>query len=262
MLNNLGLSMAVNGQPSEGEREVERGKEIRERLLAEQPVNLDYRADLARSYYHLARIHLLSNAAEKAKADIRMAQELYSTIPPKGPEDIYFQAGMKALHAGLQTVGKADSELTAAARADRDREAGEAVALLKQAVAAGYSNPSRYRTDAPLNSLRTRPDFSGAAQVVGPTATRRAKGRKSGLDPTVKGQAVPSPGLRTTPTRMDELQKTAPSRTASQKGPVRDVFPHSEEELNDPSVPTPARTFHNCQKILVDSIARQAILII
>ncbi len=166
-MNNLGLARAKNGQPGEGEREVERGKEIRERLLAEQPVNIDYRADLARSYYHLAQIHTLSNAADKAKADIRMAQELYSSIPPKGPEDIYFQACLKALHAGLQMSGKADSELTSAARADRDREAGEAVALLKLAVAAGYSNPSRYRTDAPLDSLRARPDFQELLNSLG-----------------------------------------------------------------------------------------------
>jgi hypothetical protein len=31
--------------------------------------------------------------------------------------------------------------------------------LLKQAIAAGYSNPSRLKRDVPLGSLRSRPEF-------------------------------------------------------------------------------------------------------
>jgi hypothetical protein len=43
--------------------------------------------------------------------------------------------------------------------AERRRDADEAMGLLKQAVAAGYGNPSRLRGDPPLESLRSRPDF-------------------------------------------------------------------------------------------------------
>ena len=131
-----------------------------------QPLNIDARADFARSYYHLARIQVLSGAMDKAQASIQKAEELYSVIPPKGPEDIYFRACMKALQAGLRTGGKVDGELTAAARSERERDIGEAMGLLKQAVAAGYANFSRFKTDPPLDSLRSRPDFQKLLQSL------------------------------------------------------------------------------------------------
>jgi eukaryotic-like serine/threonine-protein kinase len=158
-LNNLGLARAKNGQLREGLRDVERGKEMRERLLTGQPLNIDPRADLARSWYHLARIHVLSGAAAEAITSIRKAEELYAGIPPKGPEDIYFRACMKALHGGLLGANKAERELSASERAERQRLADEAIALLKKAAAAGYANPSRFKNDSPLESLRSRPDF-------------------------------------------------------------------------------------------------------
>jgi len=158
-LNNLGMARLENGQPREARRDVERAKEIRERILAEEPLNIEYRSDLARSYYFLAQIQVRSGVAADAIASIQKAEELYSGVPPKTPEDIYFQACMKALHAGLPTGGKADRELTPADRAGRKHLADEAMELLKRAVAAGYGRLNRFKTDPPLDSLRSRPDF-------------------------------------------------------------------------------------------------------
>ena len=155
-LNNLGLARAANGQLSDGLRDVERGREIRERLYSGMPLNIDFRSDLARSWYHRARIQILMKAADEATASIRKSEELYADIPPKGPEDIYFRAGMKALHAGLLGANKAE---TAAQSSERQHLADEAMALLKQAVHAGYANPSRFKNDPAIESLRSRPDF-------------------------------------------------------------------------------------------------------
>jgi eukaryotic-like serine/threonine-protein kinase len=166
-LNNLGLARAKSGQLPEGLRDVERGKAMRERLLTGQPLNIDPRADLARSWYHLARIQVLSGAAAEAIASIRKAEELYAGIPPKGPEDIYFRAGMKALHGGLLGANKTEQALSASERSERQRLADEAMALLKQAVAAGYANASRFQNDRPLDSLRSRPDFQELLRSLG-----------------------------------------------------------------------------------------------
>jgi tetratricopeptide (TPR) repeat protein len=126
--NNLGLARAAAGKPVEGLRDIERGKEIRERLLADQPLNIEYRADLARSHYHLARVHALSGADAAALGSIRKAEELYTGIPPKGPEDIYFRACLKALHAGLSGRGQTEGALAPADRSERQRDADEALA--------------------------------------------------------------------------------------------------------------------------------------
>jgi hypothetical protein len=37
--------------------------------------------------------------------------------------------------------------------------ADQAMALLKQAITAGFSNPSHLKNDPPLGSLRSQPDF-------------------------------------------------------------------------------------------------------
>ena len=164
MLNNRGLARAVAGKTVDGQRDVERGKKIRERLLSDQPLIIDRRADLARSCYHSARIHVLTGATDKAKESIRQAEELYAGIPPKGPEDIYFQACMKALQAGLIEAGKPEGEPE---RAARQRQTDQAMELLKQSVAAGYANPSRFKKDSPLDSLRSRPDFQELLRSLG-----------------------------------------------------------------------------------------------
>ena len=165
-LNNLGLARAKSGQLQEGLRDVERGKTIREQLLSGQPLNIDPRADLARSWYHLARIQILSGEAAKAIASIQKAEDLYAGIPPKGPEDIYFRACMKALHAGLTGANKGEAQLSPSERSDRQHLADEAMALLKQAALAGYANPTRFKNDAPLDPLHSRPDFQELLQSL------------------------------------------------------------------------------------------------
>lgn len=158
-LNNLGLARAIKGEREAGRRDVERGLEMREKLLADQPLNIEYKADLARSYYHLARIEALADNSAEALRAIRRSEDLYTGIPPKGPEDIYFQACLKAMSAGLAAgVGNAHAPAPEHS-ATATQLADEAMTLLKKAVAAGYSNPNRLRNDPPLTSLRTRADF-------------------------------------------------------------------------------------------------------
>jgi serine/threonine-protein kinase len=158
-LNNLGLAKAMAGKLQDGQSDIDEGKKIRERLQADQPLNIEYRSDLARSYYHLARVNVLAGATSDAIESIRKCEEMYTGIPPKGPEDIYFKGCIKALECGLVGKGKNPQELSAAERTERERFALEAIALLKQAAAAGFSNPSHYKNDPALESLRSRPEF-------------------------------------------------------------------------------------------------------
>jgi hypothetical protein len=130
-------------------------------LAADQPLNVDRRADLARSYYHRARLYERKGDIANATRDIAKAVELYTGIPPKGPEDIYFQACLKSMHAGLL-----DKEGTGPAKAQARRLVVEAIVLLKQAAAAGYANPHRFDNDAALNALRGHADFNALRQSL------------------------------------------------------------------------------------------------
>jgi tetratricopeptide (TPR) repeat protein len=177
-LNNLGLALARSSRIADGRRAIERGLKFRAELLADQPLNIEYRSDLARSYLHLALVQVLAMAPAEAVASIAKAEELYAGVPPKGPEDLYFQACLKAMRAGLTEGGKPEAQLTPDQRDQRGRIAGEAMTRLEQAVAAGYRTAARFRNDPALAPIRSRPDFqallsrieTGARQAGGPGA--------------------------------------------------------------------------------------------
>jgi serine/threonine-protein kinase len=158
-LNNVGLVKARLGRADDGRRNVEGGLKIREELLADQPLNIEYRAEVARSYFHLAMVQASAGASSDALPSIRKAEELYTGIPPKGPEDVYFQACLKAMRAGLVAAGKSPEQLSPAEQADRRHTGDEAMERLKEAVAAGYRSPALMKNDPPLDPLRSRPDF-------------------------------------------------------------------------------------------------------
>jgi tetratricopeptide (TPR) repeat protein len=158
-LNNLGLALARSGRTGEGHRTVERGLKIRAELLADWPLNIEFRSDLARSHFHLAMVQVLAGAPAGALQSIVKAEELYAGVPPKSPEDIYFQACLKAMRSGLLGAGKAEADLTPAERAEQRRTADEAMSLLEKGGAAGYRSVPLLKNDPPLEPLRSRPDF-------------------------------------------------------------------------------------------------------
>ena len=64
---------------------------------------------------------------------------------------------MACCHAGLSALaGAPGSGVSAGERAE---QADKAIALLSQAVAMGYRDPSDYRAESALDFLRNRPDF-------------------------------------------------------------------------------------------------------
>jgi serine/threonine-protein kinase len=164
--NNLGLELARSGHARDGQATVERGLKLRSDLLGDQPLNIEYRSDLARSYFHLALVQVLCRKPADAIKTIVKAEELYSGIPPKGPEDIYFQACLRAMRAGLVAGGKPEPELSAAERAERLRFADLAIERLKQAVAAGYRPADLLASDPALDPLRGRLDFQEILRSV------------------------------------------------------------------------------------------------
>src|SRR5262249_40895385 len=165
-VNNLGLELARSGRIAEGQRTVERGLMLRAELLADQPLNIEYWSALARSYFHLAMVQVRAVAPTAALASIAKANERYAGVPPKGPEDIYFQVCLKAMRAGLSEGGKPESALTPDQRGERRRVADEAMTRLKQAVAAGYRPATLFRNDPPLDPPPAPPHFHGPPPSV------------------------------------------------------------------------------------------------
>jgi serine/threonine-protein kinase len=158
-LNNLGLCLCLMGKPEEGRQILERGRKIREQLLSDQPLNIDFRGDLARSEYHLTLADLLAKRPQDALIHLRKAEELYTGVPPKAPEDWYYQACLLSVQASLVGNGQPEAKLTPAERDERSRTANAAMKQLREAVAHGYRNHIAMKNDFTLDGLRSRPDF-------------------------------------------------------------------------------------------------------
>jgi serine/threonine protein kinase/tetratricopeptide (TPR) repeat protein len=110
---------------------------------------------------------------EKAKdaAGCRATAEMWEKLNRTDAASLYRAAWMRAVTAAVLRAGNtsADSAKQAAAEADR------AMAWLKQAVAAGYTNAAHLKKDRALDVLRDRDDFKKLLAVL---EAGREKGKK------------------------------------------------------------------------------------
>jgi tetratricopeptide (TPR) repeat protein len=152
--NFLSAVMRQLSRPAEARDHAERALAIREQLVTTHPESANYRAGLAENLLSrgLARRALGDHAG--AVSDLRQAVALFDAQTSPSGEICFESACAHSALAGL--AGQAGSGVLAA---DRPSEADRAMALLRQAVAMGYSNPEQYRTDDALNPLRNRNDF-------------------------------------------------------------------------------------------------------
>jgi hypothetical protein len=112
---------------------------------------------VARSYYFLARHRVWNGPAAEALRDLRKSEELFDGLPVLVPEDLYFRACVLALH--LPLIGSGSNRPTTAEQAERRRYADRALEALRQAVAGGFRNIQRVKSDRDLDPLRALPAF-------------------------------------------------------------------------------------------------------
>jgi hypothetical protein len=94
---------------------------------------------------------------EKAKdaAGCRQTAETWEKLNRTDPDSLYSAACFRSITASvLRAADKSPS-----ANRPADDEADRAMALLKQAVTAGFKNAAHMREDKDLDALRTRDDF-------------------------------------------------------------------------------------------------------
>jgi tetratricopeptide (TPR) repeat protein len=103
----------------------------------------------------------------RARAQIRAGEhagaagtaERLAELAPKDPNKLYLAACLQSLCCAGVAPGKKDGELRAAERRLRDGYAGRAIALLRQAVRAGFKDAAALKTSSDLDPLRERAEF-------------------------------------------------------------------------------------------------------
>jgi tetratricopeptide (TPR) repeat protein len=151
--NSLANMLRHVGRASEALRHADRAVADRESLVKQHAGEPSYRSGLAEGCRCRGLARRALGDADGAAADLRRAVGLYDALPSRTPEQCYFSACAHAALAGLGDRSRS-GKLTALVTSEADA----AMALLHQAVAAGYHNPA-YPIEDALDSLRHRPDF-------------------------------------------------------------------------------------------------------
>src|SRR5262249_21949188 len=102
-----------------------------------------YRTRLSTHYAALAEVERQRGRLDEAAAAARKRLDLW----PGHADELYLVACDLALTAAAGEQGR------------RDRHSALALAVLRQAIAAGFRDAKKARTDPALKALRSRPDF-------------------------------------------------------------------------------------------------------
>jgi tetratricopeptide (TPR) repeat protein len=144
----LGVAQARSGQADAALEALDRALEIQGGLVRQEPGVKDYARLLARQHFWQGKAQRTKGNRGEALAAYREARAVLEKVPPEEAGDFL----------DLATVRAAEGTL-AAGPADQEKQAGLAVAALRQAVARGYKDLKRLTADEDLAPLRPRRDF-------------------------------------------------------------------------------------------------------
>jgi tetratricopeptide (TPR) repeat protein len=162
-LERIGLFLSASGKEAEALAACQEALSIRGRLCKAHTAFTFMRGELAESHAVLGRVQRRAGRLAEAAISFRSAGALVEKLPTLSVRNHYNLACYHALLAGVAT--EAGSGMTAdegVASAER------AIAALRQARAAGYSNVAQLRTDVSLDTLRPREDFQKLVKELVP----------------------------------------------------------------------------------------------
>ena len=137
---------------------------VLDRLLLEQPDSPSYPIELSTTHQLIGRVLAQSGKYADALESFQRAVDLLEGRPDLDAASLYNLASTLSLSFALigAKVGSPppdDDKLAPADKLRRRLYADRAVALLRQAVAKGFTQLEVYRTDPALDPLRSREDF-------------------------------------------------------------------------------------------------------
>ncbi len=150
---NDAAALVAAGRPAEARAACDRATAIREGLLKEHLADASFAQGLAESLLRSGHARAAAGNLTGAAADWRCAAALDAAHPPGGSQAIIRACCHGAL-AGL--AGKPGGGVSVA---EATSQAEEAMAILRRAVAAGYTDFDHFRVEPGLDPLRSRDDF-------------------------------------------------------------------------------------------------------
>jgi serine/threonine-protein kinase len=149
---NLGNAYGIAGRIDESLTTLRRAVEQKRIAFTAAPQSPDYRKGLNIAYGALAEVERKKGSPAAAAAALLERRKLW----PHDAQELYRIAGEQA-DTAARVGGK--KELSAAEEAERAAYLDQAMETLRLAVAAGFADADRLRTDANFAPLRAREDF-------------------------------------------------------------------------------------------------------
>ena len=134
---------------------------VRQKLAEANPPVTDYQRDLASTLSQLGIAQRRGGRPADAVASFRKAIVIMEGLPTLTPGQHYELACYRARLA--EVAAASGSGVTAA---EGQAAADQALAALRQAVAAGYRNVAHMKSDTDLDALVPRPDFQQLLQEL------------------------------------------------------------------------------------------------
>jgi serine/threonine-protein kinase len=151
---NEGITFIEMGQPDKAIPYLQRSLPIQRQSMDQKPGRYRFRELVGKTYGQLAVAYAALNNEAEAKAALDERRRLW-TLQADGIFDMVID-----LAKCVTVVGNSKDKLTAAEEAAKSRYADRAMATLREAIAAGYQDRERLRTETKLAPLRERDDFN------------------------------------------------------------------------------------------------------
>jgi hypothetical protein len=161
---------AQAGGPMAAQSILEKAVQILEEITRAQPENFEFQRFLASSFAVRSRLQSQNGDAASALLSVKKAVSLVEGKLVRGESAcLYDLACHQALCSSLANLGKSGP----AAEADRYAAAG--VEALQRAIAAGYEDVHKLKTDKALAHLRARAGFQKLLQELEAKVSREEK---------------------------------------------------------------------------------------
>jgi tetratricopeptide (TPR) repeat protein len=134
---------------------------LRQKLAAANPTTTQFRYDLASSLARVGLMHRRAARPADAATSFREAIAILEGLPTRTRDNYYNLACYYALLAGV--AAEPGAEMSAA---EGQTAAEQAMAALRQAVAAGWRNAAHMKIDTDLDALRPCLDFQQLMQEL------------------------------------------------------------------------------------------------
>ena len=151
----LGNLLRETGRMVEAEATYLEAVGLFEALDRDYPRVVEYLTDLANTSTDLAILYSRTGRPSETAACCRRAIEIREGLPRKSSSDFFQLAALYAFSADLLVRARVDS----AAEEDLPPYADRAMDRLRDAMAAGFTDAGRIRSDPELEPLKTRADF-------------------------------------------------------------------------------------------------------